>query len=100
MPRKTFVVNAVKRTLIPESHQIQVGDEIECKLDQGKGVVVFEPDGPGPVLFVHGPSFDPAVPALASGQTIGEYPFSVCFWFEQGGQKAHGALQAVLIIDP
>jgi hypothetical protein len=100
MAKKTFVVEAAKRAVTPDTHHVPVGDDMECVLDDGKGFVIFEPGGPGPVLFANGPSFDSNLPALARAQTPGEYPFSVCYWFEQGGKKEHEALQMVLIIDP
>ena len=100
MAKKTFVVNAAERSVTPSFHRICVGDEIEWKLDKGKAVVVFEPDGQGPVLSSHGPDFDPQAPALATAQTSNEYPHSVCYWFMQGGKKEQHSLQMVLIIDP
>jgi hypothetical protein len=100
MAKKTFVINVDERAVDPTSHRVPVGDDVECTINKGKAVVVFEPGGPGPVMFLQGPSFNMEVPALAKAQTPGSYPFSVCFWYEQGGKKEHEALQMVLIIDP
>jgi hypothetical protein len=99
MAKKTFVVDVVARTVTPTSHRVHVDDQVEWKLDKGKAVVVFEPDGQGPVLFSSGPTFNYEVPALGTAQTSGGYPHSVCFWYVQGGKKEHEALQMMLIVE-
>ena len=100
MARKTFTVSVSTGGIVPTSHRIRMGDEIEWTLDKGKAVVVFEPEGPSPASFSNGPNFTPLIPALATAQRANTFPFFVCCWHEQGGRKNQSALAAVLIIDP
>ena len=100
MAKKVFEVEATARRVTPDSHDVRVGDEIELRIDKGRGVVVFEPKKPEPVTFVKGPAFDLEVPALATAQKPDRHLFSVCYWHGEGEKKEHEALQMVLIIEP
>jgi hypothetical protein len=98
--RRKFVLTARPGIITPMSCVVNVGDEIEFTIDKGKALVVFEPGVPPPVVFPEGPSFDPGAPLVGTAETVGHYPLSICYWYEDKGRKEHEALQMMLIVDP
>lgn len=102
MSKKTFLIDAVTRTITPESNHISKsgGDQAEWIVTQGDARVEFSAPAPLPVVFTHGPQFSSGTPAMANGELEGEHTFTVVLLGDKGPKKEQESLQACLIVDP
>ena len=102
--RSTFHIDVVAGLVRPALHRISLTDhdEIEWVINDGSGMVAFDPGVGDPLTWAHGPAFSREFPALGTAKTAGTYVHTVNYWYDLGlgGNKEHESLQMVLIIEP
>lgn len=102
MAKKTFMIDVNNKTVTPGSHRVSMraGEQIEWSVNDGDALVVFDPTQSTPVSFLHGPNFDYAHPALATGTIRGSHAHTISCWFETPMGRKNVSVTAVLIVDP
>lgn len=102
MSKKTFMIDVVNRSVTPALHRISrmQGDQVEWTINDGTGLVVFDPANSAPVNFLEGPSFTYVRAAIGSGRLEGSHPHTISCWYGDGHNRQNISVSAVLIVDP